>query len=97
MCWGLSEKSQNGMRKKQEFEIVAEKISDCKTYIEAVTGLDFGRFSRSVLLSQGDFAAFLKASERERSELLEQITGTAIYTQLSKAAYENTKWKVSIY
>jgi exonuclease SbcC len=77
--------------KKQEFEIVAEKISDCKTYIEAVTGLDFGRFSRSVLLSQGDFAAFLKASERERSELLEQITGTAIYTQLSKAAYEKHK------
>jgi exonuclease SbcC len=77
--------------KKQKFEIVAEKISDCKTYIEAVTGLDFGRFSRSVLLSQGDFAAFLKASERERSELLEQITGTAIYTQLSKAAYEKHK------
>ena len=34
--------------------------------VEEVTGLDYDRFTRSVLLSQGDFAAFLRAGERER-------------------------------
>ena len=77
--------------KKQVFEIIAEKISDAKAIIEEITGLDYGRFCRSVLLSQGDFAAFLKAGERARSELLERITGTDIYTRLSIAAYDRHK------
>ena len=56
--------------------------------IEEICGLDYERFSRSVLLSQGDFAAFLRSDERERSELLERITGTEVYSQLSIAAYD---------
>lgn len=53
--------------------------------------LTFDQFRRSVLLAQGDFAAFLKANIKQRSELLERITGTAIYTELSKAAHERAK------
>ncbi len=78
-------------REKEAFEIVAKKIQEANDVIEAATELDFDRFCRSVLLSQGDFAAFLKAGERERSELLERITGTEIYSQISKAAFERNK------
>ncbi len=74
-----------------EFEIIAEKIRDVDDKVDEVTGLDYDRFCRSVLLSQGDFAAFLKASEKDRSILLERITGTEIYSQISKAAYEKNK------
>jgi exonuclease SbcC len=73
--------------KKKVFEIIAEKIRDVDQKVAEVSGLDYDRFCRSVLLSQGDFAAFLKAGERERSDLLEQITGTHIYTEISKAAF----------
>lgn len=76
---------------KKAFEILAQKIREAELAIEAATGLDYDRFSRSVMLSQGDFAAFLKAGEKERSDLLERITGTEIYTQLSKAAFERHK------
>ncbi|MCB0556425.1 MAG: hypothetical protein KDD02_22960 [Phaeodactylibacter sp.] len=76
---------------KGEFEILAEKIREADQLIEEVAGLDFDRFCRSVMLSQGDFAAFLQSGERERSELLERITGTEVYTRLSKAAYERFK------
>ncbi|NUN99845.1 MAG: AAA family ATPase [Saprospiraceae bacterium] len=76
---------------KQAFEIIAEKVKEVDAAVEAVTGLDFDRFCRSVLLSQGDFAAFLKANEKERSELLERITGAEIYSQLSIAAFEKHK------
>lgn len=77
--------------KKQDFLIIAEKIREVDTLVEEVSGLDYDRFTRSVLLSQGDFAAFLQAGERERSDLLERITGTEIYTRLSIAAYERAK------
>ncbi len=73
------------------FEILAQKKGDSDQWIEQVTGLDYDRFSRSVLLSQGDFAAFLRAGEQERSELLERITGTEIYSALSKAAHLKQK------
>ncbi len=74
-----------------EFEIIAEKVREVDEKVEQVTGLDYDRFRRSVLLAQGDFAAFLDSDERERSELLEKITGTEVYSQLSKAAYERHK------
>ncbi|MCB9265334.1 MAG: AAA family ATPase, partial [Lewinellaceae bacterium] len=76
---------------KKAFEIIAEKIREADTMVEEVTGLDYDRFCRSVMLSQGDFAAFLKASERERSDLLERITGTEVYTRISIAAFERHK------
>ncbi len=76
---------------KKVFEIIAEKIREVDEKVEEITGLDYDRFSRSVVLSQGDFAAFLKAGEKERSDLLERITGTEIYSELSKAAFEKHK------
>jgi len=55
--------------------------------IRARVGLDFDQFRRSVLLAQGDFAAFLRADQNERAELLEQMTGTDIYGRLAAAAF----------
>ncbi|HEX6810144.1 MAG TPA: AAA family ATPase [Planctomycetota bacterium] len=59
--------------------------------IEARLGLDFGQFCRSVLLAQGDFAAFLRASPDERARLLENLTGADVYRKLSRAAHEARK------
>ena len=74
---------------KQAFFGIAERIQrEVDLKLEEITGLDFNRFCRSVLLSQGDFAAFLKSRNQERSELLERITGTEIYSRISKAAHE---------
>ncbi|MDP2310152.1 MAG: AAA family ATPase [Pseudomonadota bacterium] len=56
--------------------------------IEAELGLDFDQFKRAVLLAQGEFAAFIKAKPAERASLLEQMTGTTIYGDLSKLAWE---------
>ncbi len=51
--------------------------------IELATGMDFERFTRSTLLAQGDFAVFLQAAPDERAPILEQITGTEIYSRIS--------------
>ncbi|WAK03470.1 AAA family ATPase [Methylobacter sp. YRD-M1] len=69
-----------GQGKKSTLEAISEKID-----------LNFDQFRRSVLLAQGDFAAFLKAKKDDRSNLLERITGTDIYSELSIAAFERAK------
>ncbi len=56
--------------------------------VEEVLGLNFEQFTRSVLLAQGDFAKFLKAGKNEKAELLEKITGTEIYSEISKKIYD---------
>ena len=82
---------------KQEWIYLAEKKREVDEQVEAATGLDYNRFCRSVLLSQGDFAAFLKSSEKERSDLLERITGTEIYSKISKAAFDRNKLEMEQY
>ena len=59
--------------------------------IERLVGLNFEQFTRSVLLAQGDFTAFMKASKDEKSSLLEKLTGTHIYSEISKKIFENYK------
>lgn len=53
-----------------------------------VTGLDYNQFTRSILLAQGDFDRFLDAKAEERAPILEKITGTAIYGQISIKVHE---------
>ncbi|UTA69053.1 AAA family ATPase [Emticicia sp. 21SJ11W-3] len=57
--------------------------------IERLVGLNFEQFTRSVLLAQGDFTAFLKAAKDEKSALLEKLTGTRIYSEISKQIFVN--------
>lgn len=68
-------------------KIAAGKKTEVLVEIKARVGLEFDQFRRSVLLAQGDFAAFLKASDKERAELLERMTGTEIYAAVSRQAH----------
>ena len=54
--------------------IVTDRIVDKLRKVEEITGLDFGRFTKSMMLAQGGFAAFLEAKANERAELLEELT-----------------------
>ena len=72
----------------QENKILPLKSKEVPKKIEELSGLDFGRFMQSMLLAQGGFDAFLKADEKERSALLEKITGTQIYADISTAVFD---------
>ncbi|HEY4238975.1 MAG TPA: AAA family ATPase [Kofleriaceae bacterium] len=86
----------DGTLQDQQLSLVAldssEKLGGTKTEtlkaIHARLGLSFDQFRRSALLAQGDFAAFLRADGKDRSELLERMTGTQIYSRLSIAAHQ---------
>ena len=53
--------------------------------VESILGLDFDAFKRSVMLAQGEFAAFLKASKEDRRTILEATAGIHIYDLLRQA------------
>ena len=72
-------------------KLLENKKRDVAAAIEEKTGMNFERFTRSILLAQGSFAAFLKASPDERSPILEQITGTEIYSDISIAVHERQR------
>ncbi len=71
--------------------ILASQILRTEKEILAKTGMDFKRFTQSMMLAQGGFAAFLQATANERAPILEQITGTEIYSDISRHVFERQK------
>jgi exonuclease SbcC len=65
--------------------------TEVKVEIEKRIGLSFEQFTRAVLLAQNEFSAFLKSEDNERGELLETLTGSAIYSEISMRAFERAK------
>lgn len=65
-----------------------DKLSKTSQIVTEVTGMDFEHFTRAMLLAQGGFAKFLQSTADERSPILEKITGTEIYSQISKLVHE---------
>ncbi|MFF7709306.1 AAA family ATPase [Pseudomonas sp. NPDC007930] len=72
-------------------QLLASQKGEYKSLLEARLGLNFAQFTRAVLLAQSDFSAFLKADDNERSELLEKLTDTALYTRLGRRAFDKAK------
>ncbi len=60
-------------------EVLASTSAQVCASIAELTGMNFRNFSRSILLAQGDFAAFLNALDSERMDILEKIIATDIY------------------
>ncbi|MCO8247913.1 SbcC/MukB-like Walker B domain-containing protein [Comamonas thiooxydans] len=71
--------------------ILTTHVKDKTRRIAEITGLDFARFTKSMLLAQGGFAAFLQATANERAELLEELTGTDIYGRISQSVFERAR------
>ena len=73
----LKDKSILASGKKRVDEEIAQRLK-----------LTYEQFGRTVLLAQNDFDAFLRASDTDRADLLEKITGTELYSKISAKAYE---------
>lgn len=59
--------------------------------IEGRVGMDFSQFTRSMMLSQGAFAAFLQAEPSQRATLLEKITAVDVYGLISMRTHDRRR------
>ncbi len=73
------------------------KKSEVPQKNEQIIGLDYEQFTKAIILSQGEFSKFLKADKKQRSELLEKITGTFIYRDLGIRAFEQQRESRIVY
>ncbi|MDF9906889.1 UNVERIFIED_ORG: exonuclease SbcC [Pseudomonas reinekei] len=88
---GKLQASRQSLRDIDQDQLLASQKGEYKAQLEAALGLNFEQFTRAVLLAQSEFSAFLKADDNDRSELLEKLTDTALYTRLGRRAFDKTK------
>ena len=74
-----------------QWPILESYKSRVPTRVAELSGLEYRQFLRSVLLAQGDFTRFLKSSPGERAQLLEKMTDTRKYSDISVAAFQRAK------
>lgn len=86
--WTLENKNTN---------IQLTKKNEIKAEIQAAVGLTFEQFCRTTLLAQGDFTKFLQSKESEKSDILEKLTGTGIYSEIGAKIFAATKEKRTNY
>ncbi|TGD82705.1 AAA family ATPase [Hymenobacter wooponensis] len=74
-----------------KWPILEDYKSKVPPRVAELSGLEYKQFLRSVLLAQGEFTRFLKSTAGERAQLLEKITDTKKYSDISRAAFERAK------
>lgn len=72
-------------------QVVTSGVTPVAEWVAKYIGLTLEQFTRSVMLPQGEFAAFLKASAKDRSALLEKVTDSTIYREIGVLAYD--RWR----
>lgn len=69
-------------------QVIEDSAQKVREKMAELTGMDFHKFSKSMVLAQGDFAAFLNALDSERMDILEKINGSDIYEEYQQQAEE---------
>ena len=72
-------------------EVLANTSHEVSARMTEITGMNFRNFTRSIMLAQGDFAAFLNALDSERMDILEKIISNDIYADYKKEVIDNAE------
>ncbi len=67
-----------------EWTVLTSKSGETAKAVIELLGLNADSFLRTILLAQGKFDQFLAANQRDKSAILEQITGTKFYSEITK-------------
>ncbi|MGE3985481.1 MAG: AAA family ATPase, partial [Dehalococcoidia bacterium] len=70
----------------EEWQPLADRVSDVNGKVEEIVGLDFDAFTRSALLPQGQFQQFLSGSPEERRNVLDKLLRIDVYRRMGTRA-----------
>ena len=65
-------------------EILTTRIDEAGLELQRIVGLDRTQFVQTVVLPQGEFAAFLRADPEERRGLLQRVFGTEVFDRVQQ-------------
>lgn len=86
---GRLQNQERSLKRLSDGQILENQIRRVNERVVELTGLTYEEFRRSVLLAQGDFDSFLSAKTSERAAILEKVTGTGLYREISRRVYAN--------
>ncbi|UUI65275.1 AAA family ATPase [Cellulomonas wangsupingiae] len=64
--------------------LLGTRLDEVGAELQRIVGLDRSQFVQTVVLPQGEFARFLRATGEERRVLLQKIFGTQVYDQMQQ-------------
>ena len=67
-------------------EPLADRVKEIKAEVDRILGLDYDGFTRSVVLPQGQFDAFLKGEPKERRKILVGLLNLSVYERMQQLA-----------
>lgn len=80
---GSFDNAPNGSWLQCDSEKIEGTLRKCAR-VNELLGLNFSQFRRVILLAQGKFNAFLTEAPDKRADILENITGTEIYSRIGE-------------
>jgi exonuclease SbcC len=78
-------------RDKGKWKNTEANLARVNKEIERIVGLDFGGFTKTVILPQGKFDAFLRGEPKERREVLSELLDVDVYHRMTKLANGRAK------
>ena len=85
---GRLQAADRSLRRLSDGQVLETQATAVNARIAQLTGLTYDEFRRTVLLAQGDFDAFLCARTADRAAILEKVTGTGLYRDISRRIFE---------
>ena len=70
------------------FRVVEGGKREIDEYLQALIGLSFEQFTKVVILPQGDFADFLRAKSKDKTDILKKIFPIDFYERVSSLAHQ---------
>ena len=70
--------------------LIADK-KDIQDELKKILKLDFEHFTKAIVLAQGEFDAFLKASSKDKAKVLEKVLDVKKYELISKKFLKSIK------
>jgi exonuclease SbcC len=75
---------------KEAAEPLADRVKEIRTEVDRILGLDYDGFTRSVVLPQGQFDAFLKGEPKERRKILVALLSLSVYERMQQLANQRS-------
>ncbi len=67
-------------------EVLAGAAGEMGDAVQGLLGMDFDQFTKTVILPQGEFAAFLHDAPSDRQKLLQKLLGFGVYARMGQEA-----------
>ncbi len=72
-------------------ELIQNQSRNVTKRVSEIIGLDSDQFKNVIMLAQGEFKKFLESNDEDKSAILENLTDSAVYTELSRLSFAKEK------